>query len=90
MIHHKNFVPQYIASATTKTFNEQMCNFYSSLGITKYTVIRHSNIYGPYDKFDLEKSHFMGATITKVLTAKKNIEVWERVKKVEILSLSMT
>ena len=53
-----------------------MCNFYSSLGITKYTVIRHSNIYGPYDKFDLEKSHFMGATITKVLTAKKNIEVW--------------
>ena len=51
------------------------CNFYSSLGITKYTVIRHSNIYGPYDKFDLEKSHFMGATITKVLTA-KNIEVW--------------
>ena len=76
LIHHKNFVPQYFASATTKTFNEQMCNFYSSLGITKYTVIRHSNIYGPYDKFDLEKSHFMGATITKVLTAKKNIEVW--------------
>lgn len=76
LIHHKNFIPQYFASATTKTFNEQMCKFYSNLGITKYTVIRHSNVYGPYDKFDLEKSHFMGATITKVLTAKKYIEVW--------------
>jgi len=76
LVHHKNFIPQYFASATTKTFNEQMCRFYSNLGFTKYTVIRHSNVYGPYDKFDLEKSHFMGATITKVLTAKKSIEVW--------------
>jgi len=76
LIHHKNFIPQYFASATTKTFNEQISKFYSNLGNTKYTVIRHSNVYGPYDKFDLEKSHFMGATITKVLTAKKYIEVW--------------
>ena len=26
---------------------------------TKFTVIRHSNIYGPYDKFDLHKSTFL-------------------------------
>ena len=29
-------------------------------------VLRPSNIYGPYDKFDLERSHVFGATITKV------------------------
>ena len=46
-----------------------MCEFYSRLGKTKHTVIRHSNMYGPYDKYDLEKSHVFGATITKVMTS---------------------
>ncbi|MEE9176186.1 MAG: NAD-dependent epimerase/dehydratase family protein, partial [Thermodesulfobacteriota bacterium] len=57
---------------------EKMCEFYSRIGNTKYAVIRHSNIYGPYDKFDLEKSHVFGATITKVMTAKdgSKIVVW--------------
>ena len=32
---------------------EKMCEFYSRLGRTKHTVIRHSNVYGPYDKYDL-------------------------------------
>src|SRR3989338_7976127 len=55
-----------------------MCQFYSQLGRTKYAVIRHSNIYGPYDKFDLERSHVFGATLTKVQQAKSNekIVVW--------------
>ena len=76
LIHHKNFVPQYFASATTKTFNEQMCNFYSSLGITKYTVIRHSNIYGLHMINLTLKRVTLWAQQLKVLTAKKNIEVW--------------
>ena len=42
----------------------------------KYTAFRHSNIYGPYDNFDLERSHVFGATITKVMTASKKITVW--------------
>ena len=46
------------------------------LGKTKHTIIRHSNIYGPHDKYDLEKSHVFGATITKVMRAKKTLEVW--------------
>ena len=54
-----------------------MCKFYSSLGL-KTTVIRHSNAYGKYDKFDLYKSHVLGATIRKVINAKENeiLEVW--------------
>ena len=55
-----------------------MCKFYSSICKTKFTVIRHSNIYGPYDKFDLEKSHVFGATVKKVMRAKKILEVWGR------------
>jgi nucleoside-diphosphate-sugar epimerase len=44
-----------------------MCEFFSGLGVTRYTVIRHSNVYGPHDKFDLERSHVFGASLTKVL-----------------------
>jgi len=54
-----------------------MCRFYAGLGKTKHTIIRHSNIYGPHDKYDLEKSHVTGATITKVMTNKDGIiNVW--------------
>lgn len=68
---------KYFGVGWTKVYLEKMCEFYSKLGNTKYTAIRHSNIYGPYDKYDLEKSHFLGATITKVLTTKDNkIVVW--------------
>ena len=54
-----------------------MCQFYSRLGKTKHTVIRHSNMYGPYDKYDLEKSHVFGATVTKVMESKDGkVNVW--------------
>ena len=40
--------------ATSSNVNK----FYSEISKTKYSIVRHSNIYGPYDKFDLEKGHF--------------------------------
>ena len=61
--------PRYFGGAWTKIYNEKMCEFYSRIGTTKFVVIRHSNIYGPYDKFDLENSHVFGATINKVMNA---------------------
>lgn len=68
--------PRYFGAGWTKVYLEKMCEFYSRIGSTKFTVIRHSNIYGPYDKFDLERSHVFGATIAKVMTATDNITVW--------------
>jgi len=69
--------PRYFGVGHTKLYLEKMCDFYSRIGETKYTVIRHTNIYGPHDKFDLERSHVFGATITKVLAAKNGkISVW--------------
>jgi len=68
--------PSYFGGAWTKVYNEKMCEFYSQIGTTKYTVVRHSNIYGPYDKFDLEKSHVFGATITKVMTTMNGREIF--------------
>jgi len=67
----------YFAAGWTKVYNEKMCEFYARLGKTRYTVIRHSNIYGPHDKFDLENSHVFGATVTKVMQAKNGeVEIW--------------
>lgn len=75
---NQEMYPSYFGSGWTKIYNEKMSEFYSRIGQTRYTVIRHSNIYGPYDKFDLERSHVFGATITKVMTSENGgkIVVW--------------
>ena len=66
----------YVGAGRMKVYLEQMCEFFSQLGKTKFTAFRHSNVYGPHDKFDLEKSHVFGATITKVMTASDKVVVW--------------
>ena len=76
---HQDFqriYPKYFGGAWMKIFMEKNSEFYSSLKRSKFTVVRHSNTYGPYDKYDLEKSHVFGATIAKTMNAKKTIKVW--------------
>ncbi len=66
----------YFGAANTKIYIEKMLEFYSKISDMKTTAIRHSNVYGPFDKFDLSKSHVLGASISKVLTSKEKIKVW--------------
>lgn len=66
---------KYFGVGWTKVYVEKMCEFFAGLGKTKHTVIRHSNTYGPHDKYDLEKSHMFGATITKVMEAENHSEI---------------
>lgn len=73
---NKPMHPRYFGVGNTKVYIEKMCEFFANIGDTKFTAIRHSNIYGPYDKFDLEHSHVFGATVTKVMTSKDKITVW--------------
>jgi nucleoside-diphosphate-sugar epimerase len=69
--------PAYFGAGWTKVYVEQMCRFYADLGRARYTVIRHSNIYGRYDKFDLERSHVFGATVAKVMKGRaRRIVLW--------------
>jgi nucleoside-diphosphate-sugar epimerase len=73
----KEMYPNYFGGGWMKVFTEKMSEFYSRLGRNKYTVIRHSNIYGPYDKFDPNKSHVFSGTIIKVLKNKSGtVEIW--------------
>ena len=72
---NQEIFPKYFGVGWTKVYIEKMAEFYSRIGNTKYTIIRHSNIYGHYDKFDLEKSHVFGATISKVMTSDDGGEI---------------
>ena len=73
---YKKIFPSYFGVANTKLYIEKMCKFYSSISNTKYSVIRHSNIYGPYDKFDTEKSHFIGSSISKAFDKKNKVKIF--------------
>ncbi len=73
---NKGVYEKYFGGGWMKIYVEKLCEFYSRLGKTRYTVVRHSNIYGPHDKYDLERSHVFGATIAKVMNAKDKITVW--------------
>ena len=72
-----DLLPFYFGAGHTKIYLERMCEFYAGFKRTKHTVIRHSNMYGPHDKYDLEKSHVTGASIAKVMTSTDGIvNVW--------------
>ncbi|MBF0127528.1 MAG: NAD(P)-dependent oxidoreductase [Magnetococcales bacterium] len=74
---NQELVPAYFGAGWTKVYLEKMCEFFSRQSDVKFTAIRHTNIYGPYDKYDLDRSHFFGATITKVMTARDGkLVVW--------------
>ena len=66
----------YFGVGNMKVFCEKMCDFYSRIGETKFTAFRHSNVYGPYDKFDLAKCHVVPAFINKVINADEVLEIW--------------
>jgi len=72
-----NISGPYFGAAKMKTFSESLCQFFAGLGRTKFTAIRHSNVYGPYDRFNPERSHVFGATIRKVVESKDGkVVVW--------------
>jgi GDP-L-fucose synthase len=74
---NEEMYPSYFGGAWNKVYFEKMCEFYSRLGRGKFSALRHSNVYGPYDKYDLQLAHAFGATITKVIAATEdNILVW--------------
>lgn len=67
---------RYFGVGWTKLYCEKLCEFYAKNSSTKFTALRHSNIFGPFDKYDLEKSHMFGASVTKVLNADKEVMIW--------------
>ena len=67
----KEINPKYFGAGWMKVYLEKTCDFYSRFRQTKHTVFRQTNIYGPHDKYDLQKGHVFGSTIVKVNLRKK-------------------
>ena len=73
----KKIFHNYFGVAHTKLYIEKICKFYSKISKTKFTIIRHSNIYGPRDKFDLTKGHFIGSSVKKLFARNnKSIKIF--------------
>lgn len=69
--------PRYFGAGWTKVYLEKMAEFFARQGRCRFTVLRHSNIYGPHDKYDLHHSHVFGASVAKVMGATDGtVTVW--------------
>ena len=67
---------KYFGVASTKLYIESLLDFYARISDMTTVAIRHSNVYGQYDKYDLERSHVFGASVSKVMAATDQVEVW--------------
>ena len=68
----------YFSVGWMKRYAEVLCRIYSEKikNPMSTVVIRPSNVYGPFDKFDLERSHVTAALIRKVVERQDPLEVW--------------
>lgn len=69
---------KYFTQGWVKRINEKIAQMYSEKLDKPFPIIvlRHSNIYGPGDNFDLETSHMLAALIRKVVERHDPLEVW--------------
>jgi len=68
------------AYAIAKIAGLKLCEYYNKQYGTNFIAAMPTNLYGPYDNFDLESSHVIPALIIKIYNAYKNnspqCEVW--------------
>lgn len=66
--------------ALSKIYGLKLCKLISKNKDFNYITIIPSNLYGPYDKFDDDKSHLLASIIKKCIHAKKkklkNVIMW--------------
>ena len=72
------FYESYHIVAWMKRFTEIVCDMYSSKikDPMKTIIVRPGNLYGPYDKFDWEKSKVIPALIRRSIEKHDPFEVW--------------
>ena len=66
-----NFEPTNEGYAVSKFLSIKICNIISKKPGYNYKTLVPTNLYGPNDNYDLEKSHLLAAIIKKLSDAKK-------------------
>ena len=72
------FYESYHIVAWMKRFTEIVCHMYSNhlKEPMKTVVVRPANLYGPYDKFDWEKSKVIPAIIRSAIERHDPFQIW--------------
>ena len=68
--------PSYFGSAWMKRYSEKLAQFYCDKYGRNIAVVRPTNVYGPFDKFDFETSHVLPALIRRAVERQAPFEVW--------------
>ena len=80
LIFKGNFEPTNEGYAISKFLSIKICKFISERDGYNYKTLVPTNLYGPNDNYNLDKSHLLAAIIKKLSEAKKkknrNIEIW--------------
>ena len=80
LIFKGNFEPTNEGYAVSKFLSIKICKFISEKDGYSYKTLVPTNLYGPNDNYNLEKSHLLAAIIKKLSDAKKkkikHIEIW--------------
>lgn len=75
-----DFEPTNEGYAISKYLSIKLCKFISQKEGYNYKTLIPTNLYGPNDKYDKEKSHLLAAIIKKISNAKKTknkyVEIW--------------
>ena len=68
---------RYFSVGWMKRYTEVLLRLYAEkLGIMDCTALRLTNVYGPYDKYDLETSHVLPAMVRKFCEKRFPLEIW--------------
>ena len=72
------FFEKYFIVGWMKLFSEKICEMYSEKikKPMKTLVVRPSNLYGPYDKFDWKTAKVVPSLIRKVVEKKFPVVIW--------------
>jgi len=75
---YESIYKTYFPVGWMKRYAEVLCKMYSEILINpmQTVIVRPANLYGPHDKYDLDKCHVTPASIIKVATRLDPIPVW--------------
>ena len=68
--------PSYFGSAWMKRYCEKLAEFYCDKYDRQIVVVRPTNVFGPFDKFDFATSHVLPALIRRAVEKQSPFEVW--------------
>ena len=68
--------PSYFGSAWMKRYCEKLAEFHCNKFDRQIVVVRPTNVFGPFDKFDFATSHVLPALIRRAVEKQNPFEVW--------------